>query len=216
MHPPEVQTRAVPSPLVLASASPRRRELLSQLGLAFEVAAADLDETPLDSEAPHAYVLRLAREKAQAVARTRPGTWVLAADTTVVLEGDILGKPLDAADALATLTRLSGRTHEVLTGVALAGPGATGASAGSPFEAAEVVRTHVTFRSASAEELAWYVRTGEPLDKAGSYAVQGKGGFLVQALQGSPTNVIGLPLGETLALLARAGLALPWAQERQR
>ena len=208
MHTPEVQTHAAPAPLVLASASPRRRDLLAQLGLAFEVAAADIDETPRAAEPPHLYVLRVAREKAQAVAAARPGAWVLAADTTVVLDGDILGKPRDAAEAHATLARLSGRTHEVLTGVALAGP------AGA--EASEVVRTQVTFRAASSAELAWYVATGEPLDKAGSYAVQGKGGFLVQALQGSPTNVIGLPLGETLALLARAGLSLPWAKEPAR
>ena len=208
MHTPEVQTRPPPLPLVLASASPRRRELLSQLGLTFEVAAADIDETPHGAEPPDVYVLRVAREKARAVASARPGVWVLAADTTVVLDGDILGKPRDAADAHATLTRLSGRTHAVLTGVALAGPGGA--------EASEVVRTQVTFRAASPEELAWYVGTGEPLDKAGSYGMQGRGGFLVQALQGSPTNVIGLPLGETLALLARAGLALPWAKEPAR
>lgn len=202
MHTPELQTR--PARLVLASASPRRRELLSQLGLHFEVAAADIDETPRAAELPDAYVLRLAREKAQAVARRHPGRPVLAADTTVVLDGDILGKPDDAAHALQMLTRLSGRAHEVLTGVALAGPGTP---------AAVVVRTRVSFRAASAQELAWYVATGEPLDKAGSYAVQGKGGFLVEALQGSPTNVIGLPLGETLALLRGAGVALPWAAD---
>ena len=189
--------------LVLASASPRRRELLSQLGLRFELAAADLDETPRAAELPDAYVLRVAREKAQAVARVRPGAWVLAADTTVVLDGDILGKPRDASDAHATLRRLGGRTHEVLTAVALSGPGGAGSEV--------VVRTRVTLRAASEAELAWYVGTGEPMDKAGSYAMQGKGGFLVQALQGSPTNVIGLPLGETLALLQGAGFALPWA-----
>ncbi|MBF5041450.1 septum formation inhibitor Maf [Aggregicoccus sp. 17bor-14] len=206
MHTPDLQTRpspaAAPLRLVLASASPRRRELLAQLGLLFEVCAADIDETPHPGEPPEAYVQRLAREKARAVAAHRPGQWVLAADTTVVLDGDILGKPLDAAEARTMLARLSGRTHSVFTGVALAGPGAP---------AETLVRTEVTFRPLGAEEIAWYVGTGEPLDKAGSYAVQGKGGFLVQALAGSPTNVIGLPLGETLALLARAGLALPWS-----
>ena len=206
MHTPDLQTRPslAPAPLrlVLASASPRRRELLAQLGLLFEVCAADIDETPRAGELPDAYVRRLAREKAHAVASRRPEQWVLAADTTVVLDGDILGKPLDAGEARSMLARLSGRTHAVLTGVALAGPG----------EPAEVlVRTEVTFRSLGAEEIAWYVGTGEPLDKAGSYAVQGKGGFLVHALEGSPTNVIGLPLGETLGLLARAGLLLPWS-----
>jgi septum formation protein len=196
MHIPEGQTS-----LVLASASPRRRELLGQLGLRFTVAAADIDETPRPDEAPEAYVLRLAREKARAVASRFPGAWVLAADTTVVLGRELLGKPRDAAEAREMLSRLSGRTHEVHTGVALAGRA----------EEALVVRTRVTFRTLGPEEIAWYASSGEPLDKAGAYAVQGKGGFLVEALEGSPTNVIGLPLGETLALLARAGVPLPWS-----
>ncbi len=196
MHTPEGQTS-----LVLASASPRRRDLLGQLGLRFTVAAADLDETPRPDEPPEAYVLRLAREKAQAVAGRFPGTWVLAADTTVVLGRELLGKPRDEAEAREMLTRLSGRTHEVHTGVALAGRA----------DEALVVRTRVTFRTLSAGEIAWYAGTGEPLDKAGAYAIQGKGGFLVAAIEGSPTNVIGLPLGETLALLTRAGVPLAWS-----
>jgi septum formation protein len=196
MHTPVGQTR-----LVLASASPRRRELLGQLGLSFEVSAADIDETPRPGEAATAYVLRLAQEKARAVTARHPGAWVLAADTTVALGDELLGKPRDASEARGMLGRLSGRTHEVHTGVALAGPGG---------EHSTVVRTRVTFRSLSLGEVEWYVGTGEPLDKAGSYAVQGKGGFLVAAVEGSPTNVIGLPLGETLELLARAGVPLPW------
>ncbi len=196
MHTPEGQTS-----LVLASASPRRRDLLGQLGLRFTVAAADLDETPRPDEAPEAYVLRLAREKARAVASRFPDTWVLAADTTVVLGRELLGKPRDEAEAREMLTRLSGRTHEVHTGVALAGRA----------DEALVVRTRVTFRTLSAGEIAWYVGTGEPRDKAGAYAIQGKGGFLVAAIEGSPTNVIGLPLGETLALLTRAGVPLAWS-----
>ncbi|HVG57495.1 MAG TPA: Maf family protein [Hyalangium sp.] len=189
-----------PTSLVLASASPRRRDLLSQLGVQFTVAAADLDETPLDKEAADTYVLRLARAKAQAVAARFPGTWVLAADTTVALGTELLGKPGGPAEAREMLTRLSGRTHAVYTGVALAGRA----------QEATVVRTGVTFRTLSASEIDWYVSTGEPLDKAGAYAVQGKGGFLVAAVEGSPTNVIGLPLGETLELLTRAGVPLPW------
>jgi septum formation protein len=196
MHAPTGQT----PPLVLASASPRRRELLGQLGLSFEVRAPDIDETPGAQEVPEAYVARLARDKARVVARAAPAAWVLAADTTVVLDGALLGKPADAAEARAMLGRLSGRTHEVLTGVALAGRA----------QGEALVRTRVRFRPLSDAEVAWYVATGEPLDKAGAYAVQGKGGFLVAALEGSPTNVIGLPLGETLALLARAGYPLPW------
>jgi septum formation protein len=186
--------------LILASGSPRRRDLLSQLGLTFTVSAADIDETPHAAEAAKAYVLRLAREKARAVATRHPAAWVLAADTTVALESELLGKPRDAEEARAMLGRLSGRTHAVYTGVALAGR----------HEEALVVRTGVTFRALSPGEIAWYAGTGEPLDKAGAYAVQGKGGFLVASVEGSPTNVIGLPLGETLALLERAGVPLPW------
>jgi septum formation protein len=189
-----------PTSLVLASASPRRRDLLSQLGLQFTVAAADLDETPLSGEAADAYVLRLARAKAQAVATRFPGSWVLAADTTVALGTELLGKPSGPAEAKEMLTQLSGRTHAVYTGVALAGRA----------QEATVVRTGVTFRTLSGGEIGWYVSTGEPLDKAGAYAIQGKGGFLVAAVEGSPTNVIGLPLGETLELLMRAGVPLPW------
>jgi septum formation protein len=166
------------------------------------VSAADIDETPQRGEPAAAYVLRLAREKARAVAVRHPGAWVLAADTTVALGDELLGKPRDAAEARDMLGRLSGRTHEVHTGVALAGGEA---------EHSTVVRTRVTFRPLSAGEISWYAGTGEPLDKAGSYAVQGKGGFLVASVEGSPTNVIGLPLGETLELLARAGVPLPWS-----
>jgi len=189
-----------PTSLVLASASPRRRDLLSQLGLRFTVAAADLDETPLPSEAADIYVQRLAREKARAVAARFPNAWVLAADTTVALGPELLGKPRDAAEARQMLGRLSGKTHNVYTGVALAGRAS----------AATVVRTGVTFRTLTSGEIDWYVGTGEPLDKAGAYAVQGRGGFLVAAVDGSPTNVIGLPLGETLELLTQAGVPLPW------
>ncbi|HYO59693.1 Maf family protein [Archangium sp.] len=198
MHTSVGQTR-----LVLASASPRRRELLGQLGLAFDVSAADIDETPHQGEAAQAYVLRLAREKARTVAARHPGAWVLAADTTVVLGEELLGKPRDEAEVREMMGRLSGRTHEVQTGVALAGPTA---------EDSTVVRTRVTFRSLSPGEIAWYASTGESLDKAGGYAIQGKGGFLVAAVEGSPTNVIGLPLGETLEMLARAGIPLPWSK----
>ncbi|HEX8539089.1 MAG TPA: Maf family protein [Cystobacter sp.] len=197
MHTPVGQTR-----LVLASASPRRRELLGQLGLTFEVSAADIDETPQPGEPAGPYVLRLAREKARVVALRHPDAWVLAADTTVSLGEALLGKPRDAAEARDMLGRLSGRTHEVYTGVALAGPGAGHST---------LVRTRVTFRTLSPGEIAWYAGTGEPLDKAGSYAMQGKGGFLVASVEGSPTNVIGLPLGETLELLGRAGVVLPWS-----
>ncbi|RKH09962.1 septum formation inhibitor Maf [Corallococcus sp. CA053C] len=186
--------------LVLASASPRRKDLLAQLGLSFTVAAADIDETPMAGEIARNYVHRLAVEKARTVAVRHRDAWVLAADTTVALGSDLLGKPRDAEEARAMLGQLSGRTHEVFTGIAVAGRA----------QASQVVRTQVTFRVLSREEIAWYADTGEPLDKAGAYAIQGKGGFLVASVEGSPTNVIGLPLGETLALLAQAGVPLPW------
>ncbi|MBJ6763297.1 septum formation inhibitor Maf [Myxococcaceae bacterium JPH2] len=186
--------------LVLASSSPRRKDLLSQLGLPFIVSAADIDETPHPGEPAVDYVTRLAREKARTVASRHPGAWVLAADTTVVLGLELLGKPQDAAEARAMIGRLSGRTHEVHTGVALAGR----------HEESFIVRTRVTFRSLGDSEIAWYASTGESLDKAGGYALQGKGAFMVASVEGSPTNVIGLPLCETLALLERAGMPLPW------
>ncbi|MBN9683990.1 MULTISPECIES: Maf family protein [unclassified Corallococcus] len=187
---------------VLASASPRRKDLLAQLGLRFTVAAADIDETPMAGEIASKYVLRLAEEKARTVASRHPDAWVLAADTTVALGSELLGKPQDAAEARRMIGRLSGRVHEVFTGIAVAGRA----------QASQVVRTQVTFRALSPEEIAWYADTGEPLDKAGAYAIQGKGGFLVQGIEGSHSNVVGLPLGETLALLARVGMPLPWTE----
>lgn len=187
--------------LILASASPRRSELLSRAGLAFEVIAADVDESPLDGETPEAYVVRVAHAKADQVARAHPEALVLAADTTVVLEGRILGKPASVDEALATLEALGGRTHRVLSAVALSGRA----------RAAHVETTHVTMRRAPRAELAWYVATGEPMDKAGAYAIQGIGAQLVSRIEGSHSNVIGLPLAETLALLERLGHPLPWS-----
>lgn len=187
--------------LVLASGSPRRRAFLEQLGLSFTVTPAELDEQLLPGELPAAYVERLARQKAQTVARRHPGARILAADTTVVLGEEVLGKPGDPAEALTMLRRLCGRTHRVLTGVALSGEELR----------ARVVETRVVFREASDAELSWYVATGEPLDKAGAYGLQGIGGFLVRRIEGSHSNVIGLPLAETLELLATEGIALPWS-----
>ena len=185
---------------VLASASPRRRELLAGLGLAFDVAAADIPEVPGEGEPPEAYVARLAREKAAVAAERAPGRVVLAADTEVVHRGRALGKPRDEADALAMLRSLAGETHEVISGVCVRGAR----------EETFTVRTRVRFRAASEAELRWYASTGEPLGKAGAYAVQGKGGVLVEAIEGSHSNVIGLPLAEAVAALGRAGVPLPW------
>ncbi|WP_342381060.1 Maf family protein [Myxococcus stipitatus] len=195
-----MHTHADQTLLVLASGSPRRRDFLSQLGLTFTVSAADIDETPHPGEEARAYVLRLAREKARVVAARSPGAWVLAADTTVAVGTELLGKPQSPDEAREMLGRLSGRTHDVFTGVALAGR----------HEEALAVHTRVTFRALSTAEIDWYVSTGEPVDRAGAYAIQGKGGFLVASVDGSPTNVVGLPLGETLALMERAGVPLAW------
>ncbi|HUM11624.1 MAG TPA: Maf family protein [Myxococcaceae bacterium] len=186
--------------LVLASASPRRRALLEQLGLAVRVDPAHLDESVREGEPAERYVLRLAREKAEAVHARHLHSMVLAADTSVVLEGAVLGKPATADEALAMLRTLSGRRHEVLTAVAIAGAGE------------RLVSAAVTFAPASDEALRWYVSTGEPMDKAGAYAVQGIGGFLVERIEGSHSAVVGLPLVETLALLREAGYILPWEQ----
>ncbi|MGQ0503762.1 MAG: Maf family protein [Myxococcaceae bacterium] len=186
---------------VLASASPRRQELLARLGVPFSVDVASTDEGVRSGERPHDYVRRVAEEKATTVAERHPDALVLAADTSVVLGRSILGKPKNAEDAKVMLTRLSGVTHRVLTAVALAGASRDGI----------LVSTEVDFRPLSAEEVEWYVRTGEPMDKAGSYAIQGTGGFFVKAIRGSHSNVIGLPLVETVELLRGGGLKLPWS-----
>jgi septum formation protein len=192
--------------LVLASASPRRRELLSGLGLAFTVRPVDLDETSLPGEEPRAYVLRLAREKA--AARTEPGELVLAADTIVVLDGDLLGKPRDEEDARRMLGRIAGREHTVLTGVALREVGHAGRDLRQAAVVTAVEVSRVRMAAMSPEQIAWYVRTGEPLDKAGSYAVQGLGALFVEEVFGNYTNVVGLPLPATYRLFAELGYDL--------
>jgi septum formation protein len=183
---------------VLASASPRRRDLLRRLGLDPILRPVDLDETPNPDEPPGDLVVRLAAAKAAVGAARGDGDEVvLAADTEVVLDGAVLGKPVDDADAAAMLRRLDGRTHEVLTGLAVR-RGDTARLA--------TVTTAVTFRHLTDDEIAWYVATGEPSGKAGGYALQGAGAALVAGIAGSDTNVIGLPLAETVALLREVGL----------
>ena len=189
---------ATVSPILLASGSPRRRELLAQLGLQFQIASPDVDETPLPGEAPVPYVERLAIVKAQAVAAT-DDTLVIAADTTVEIAGDILAKPADADEARSMLRRLSGRTHQVHTGIAVQRGGRT---------LSEVVTAHVTFVALSDAQIDWYVATGEPMDKAGAYAVQGIGGVFVETVNGSVSNVIGLPLHRLVALATQLGVSL--------
>jgi septum formation protein len=190
--------------LVLASRSPRRRELLASVGVQAEIRPADTDESVREGEGADGYVRRLAREKARAVPAS-PGELVLAADTAVVLGTEILGKPRDEDDARRMLRALSGRTHVVATGVH-----GLAATEGAVREETLVVSTAVRLVTLSEERIAWYVGTGEPFDKAGAYAVQGTGGSLVRGIAGSVSNVVGLPLAETLALLGRLGLASPW------
>ena len=188
------------NPLFLASGSPRRRELLTQIGVAFSVIGAEIDETPLPDESPAAYVERLARGKAQA-GRARLNAnaqaCVLGADTAVVLDGKILGKPLDEADALAMLMSLSGREHEVLTAIALLD--------GVRCES-RVVRSLVRFRPIDRAEAAAYWASGEPRDKAGGYGIQGLGAVFVAGLNGSYSAVVGLPVCETAELLGHFGI----------
>lgn len=177
-------------PVVLASASPRRHELLSQLGVQFTVAHPDIDETPMAGEVPVAYVRRLAVEKAHAVAAA-DDSLVIAADTTVDLGGDILGKPDDDDAARSMLRRLSGRTHRVHTGLALRLGDRT---------VAESVTSLVTFSPLTDEMIEWYVASGEPAGKAGAYAIQGAGGVFVERIRGSVSNIVGLPLHTLLRL----------------
>lgn len=186
--------------LVLASGSPRRKDILRRLGFEFEVRPVDVDESPLEGEKPQAYVLRLARSKAREAARS--GELVLAADTAVVEGGDILGKPRDRDDARSMLGRLSGKEHSVHTGIALCDPDRS-------LLLAVVESTRVLFAELTPEEIDWYVATGEPLDKAGAYAVQGLGAFFVEAVHGSYSSVVGLPVATTYRLLRRAGYRLP-------
>ena len=185
--------------LVLASASPRRRELLTQAGFAFRVEVADIPEDPQPGEDPIAYVTRLAREKAETVSRriAEPSAVVLGADTTVVIDGLILGKPESPDDAARMLRQLSGRTHHVMTGVAVV----TGEGANvQALVAAET--TAVEFRSLSQREIDDYVATGEPMDKAGGYAIQGRAARWIPRIHGCYFNVVGLPLALVSSLLA--------------
>lgn len=179
--------------LILASGSPRRKLLLEQLAIIFEIQPPDVDESVVTGEAPEVYVTRLSKKKSQSVAEKHDsGAVILAADTTVVLHGNILGKPESKEHGLQMLNELSGTRHEVLTGVSIC--------CGSRSETF-CVSTEVTFRHLGEKEIAWYWETGEPHDKAGSYGLQGAGAAFVKTLTGSYSNVIGLPLSETVLML---------------
>jgi septum formation protein len=183
--------------LVLASASARRRELLEAAGLTFVVDPQAVDESRLAGEAPEGYALRVSRDKVQAGRAKHPHDAVLGADTVVVIDGLVMGKPASDEDAAGMLRRLSGRTHEVFTAVALAWPGR---------ERTALERTEVRFISLDETDIRHYVATGEPRDKAGAYAIQGAGGRFVARVEGSYSNVVGLPVATVLQLLREAGI----------
>lgn len=183
---------------ILASSSPRRQELLRLLGLSFQVVPSYIEEGPLEGESPQDHVLRLCQAKAEEVGSRHPDHWVIGADTVVALDGVILGKPRGREEACEILEILQGRVHEVYTGLCVLrmrdGRCAT-----------EAVRTEVLFRGLTRREVEWYVRTGEVLDKAGAYGIQGIGGALVRRIQGSYSNVVGLPLAELVDMLRALG-----------
>ncbi|UCD70821.1 MAG: septum formation inhibitor Maf [Syntrophobacterales bacterium] len=180
--------------LILASSSPRRQQLLRQIGLEFDVVPSEIKEDFIEGESPQDHVLRLAEAKAHKVGAIYPHRWVIGADTAVSIDGMILGKPQTDREAYQMLSMLSGRDHLVVTGVSVyqlaKGKGETIA-----------VETSVRIKTLEPEEITWYIRTGEPFDKAGGYAIQGRGAFMVQRIEGSYTNVVGLPLCELLEVL---------------
>ncbi|MCI5149094.1 MAG: septum formation protein Maf [Candidatus Electrothrix sp. MAN1_4] len=194
-------------PLTLASASPRRQRFLADLGLDCTILAAHIDETPLAEETPDTFARRMALEKAKAVARQHPSSWVIGADTVVTLEGRILGKPDNAAHALEILRSLQGKKHEVISGVTLC------CVQENCIETLSRT-TEVTFAQYSDELLSAYIETGEPLDKAGAYGIQGKGAFLVRSITGSYSNVVGLPVSTCIRLLLQYNVIEP-LQERK-
>lgn len=186
--------------LILASTSPRRKDLLSRLGVRFDIVPSTVEEFGLNGETPQARVCRLALDKARDVAAGYPDCWVLGADTIVVIDGEILGKPYDRDDAKAMLARLVLRTHEVYTGYALIN------LRFPEKQTVRWVRSGVVIRGLSSEEIEGYVNTGEPMDKAGAYAIQGIGSGIVQSVSGSYTNVVGLPLCEVAMDLKELGI----------
>jgi len=189
--------------LILASGSPRRRELLGGIGIGFDVVVSDVEEKQEPGEPVDAYVRRLARDKGAAVAASHPEAWVLSADTVVFIDGEVLEKPISRGDARSMLARIAGREHVVYTGVALQ-------HAQSGFLDDTVTESKVRMIELTSDEIAWYVDTGEPMDKAGSYAVQGIGAMFIESIDGSYSNVVGLPLSVVYGMLKRAGV---WRHE---
>jgi septum formation protein len=186
------------SQLILGSKSPRRYELLKRVGLDFEVVPSRVIENFVQTESPQEHVIRLAEAKARDVAREYPDHWVIAADTVVYINGSILGKPKNGEEAIEMLHRLSGREHWVLTGFSVC-------HLRKRKSDKEAVQTSVRMKGLTAPEIEWYVKTGEPFDKAGGYAIQGIGSFMIESIHGSYTNVVGLPLCELIQMLNRLG-----------
>jgi len=184
---------------ILASSSPRRRELLTSIGLDFDVRPSNVPEVHQEGEAPEEYVARLSRDKAHALASQHRDQWVIAADTTVMLDEQLLEKPVDAQDAARMLATIAGRTHVVYTGVTLE-------NVARDWRDTRVAESEVRMLPLSSDDIAWYVKTGEPLDKAGAYAVQGIGAMFIESIHGSYTNVVGLPLATLFQMLRRAGI----------
>jgi septum formation protein len=184
---------------ILASASPRRRELLASIGLSFDVLPSAIPEVRAEGESPEEYVARLSREKANALGEQHPSRWVIAADTTVLMGDQLLEKPLDRADAARMLATIAGRTHTVYTGVTLL-------NVEHAYHDTRVAESEVRMLSLTDSDIDWYVATGEPLDKAGAYAAQGIGGMFIDSIHGSYTNVVGLPLALLFQMLRKAGL----------
>ncbi len=183
-------------PIILASASPRRKQLLKAVGLKFKTVPAHIAEDYLAGETPRQHVRRLARSKALLIAAKYPDAWVLGADTIVVIDGQILGKPKNKTQAKKMLQALSGRTHNVYTGFAIARKAASVCRT-------KIIKSAVRFKNISAPELSWYIASKEPYDKAGGYAAQGKGASFIKSIGGSYTNVIGLPLCEVMEELIK-------------
>ena len=184
---------------ILASSSPRRRELLASIGVDFDVLPSHVPEEHQPGEAPEEYVARLSRDKAAAIAAQHPSRWIIAADTTVLLGDQLLEKPVDQSDAVRMLSLIAGRTHTVYTGVTLQ-------NAGRAYHETRVAESEVRMLALPREDIEWYVRTGEPMDKAGAYAVQGIGGMFIDSIHGSYTNVVGLPLAMLFQMLRKAGI----------
>ncbi len=185
--------------LILASQSPRRSDLLEQAGLTFSVIPSDVDESTLAMSAPDVYVRSLAESKAVDISAKHPGSWVIGADTIVLIGRKILGKPGSREEARDMLQRLSGKTHRVLTGYCICCK-----QKNRLFS--ETVNTAVRFKKLNSAEIEWYIQTGEPFDKAGGYAIQGIGAFLVKSINGSYTNVVGLPVCEVIEFLIKEGV----------